>query len=75
MSEFSRSHDYAAARGIRATNLTVGGPTYAARQYLNTVGSWDKQSKRWVIPVPSNNKQTAELLFGLTSRGLSWKEL
>lgn len=75
MAKYRTDHDYAVARSLRGT-LGLAGNTYAEREWIRSLGGiFDKRSKEWRIPCPSNNRDTAALLWELKRRGIQWRQV
>jgi ribosomal protein S14 len=74
MAEFSHNYGYDAARSLTARFIILDGETYANREWIKSQGGkYGPKTHVWKLPVPSNTRATADLLYGITSRGMSWK--
>lgn len=71
---WSTNYGYGAAQDLTGNApILVRGDTFPNKDWLRAQGGrWDKNRKTWALPIPKNNKDTAALLYGITSRKMEW---
>lgn len=74
---WSTSSGYGEARELKTGRIEVRGPTTQNREWLQGWGCVAKPNKAgeitYKLPIPMNNRDKAELLYGIVSRRMEWR--
>lgn len=74
--EFSSDHGYSAAKALRGTKLELSGATGQHETWIkanNGSKSGRKGHEIWSVPMPGSNRDAAQLLYEIVTRGMSWR--